>query len=275
MKLSYVIFSIFTIIILFFSLYWFLNLENEDMNSMVYTPVKWRIKKREIKSRLFSTPILLYHNIDGKGVFSLPSKTLSSQFEMFIDKKINVISLEQLVKRIEIPKPFNQKAIAITFDDGFPSMYHQLLPLASKFGYPITLFVYIDFIFTKSKRNLTWELLRKMEKKGISIECHTISHPDLNEISKENTPESKRKLFEEIYLSKRIIELYMKKNVKYFAFPYGRYSLKIIELCQFAGYQRVFSTDYGSNIITRDNYCLKRTHVKNTFPLRLIEKFVK
>ena len=61
----------------------------------------------------------------------------------------------------------------------------------------------------------------------------------------------------------------------FFAFPYGRYNLKLIDLCMLAGYRRVFSTDYGSNIITRDNYSLSRQHVKRGFTLQFIERFLR
>lgn len=233
------------------------------------------VKGNESINRFVTTPILLYHNIDGEGIYSLQLDTLKSHFELFKNSNIRIIELSDLVSILENPHPFPEKAIAISFDDGFLSMYTKLLPLISEYGYPTTLFVYTDNIYHRAKRNLTWKHLRELEQNGIRVECHSISHADLDALSKEGTREARKKLFEEIYLSKRIIELYLKKRIKYFAFPYGRYNIEIIGLCKDSGYERVFSTDFGSNVITRDNYCLRRTHIKRTHQLRYIEALVK
>jgi peptidoglycan/xylan/chitin deacetylase (PgdA/CDA1 family) len=242
---------------------------------IVHRGIKWNLKQREIKSRLLAIPILLYHNIDGPGVFSLQLEKLRSHFQFLRDNNIKVIRLSELIERSENPMPFKEKAVVITFDDGFFSMHSKLLPLVKEFGYPVTLFVYVDNIYTKAKKSLTWDQLKELEKNGIDIECHSVSHADLLRLSNQNTMSSKRQLFEEIYLSKRIMELYLPKKIRYFAFPYGRYDLKIIDMCASSGYRRVFSTDYGSNIITRNNYCLRRRHIKRNTNLKLIEDIIK
>lgn len=235
----------------------------------------WVQKEREIQSRLLSIPIILYHNINGAGVFSIDSDMLRSHFRVLKERKVRVIALSELTERIDSPRPFTDKTLVITFDDGFFSMYSELLPLVEEYKYPVTLFVYVDFIFTRAKKFLTWDRLKEMEAHGINIQSHSVSHPDLTELSAVDTKQNRRKLYNEIYLSKRIIELYMDKEIDFFAFPYGRYDLNLIELCQYAGYKRVFSTDYGSNILTRDNYSLRRQHIKKTFSLRFFDRLVR
>ena len=66
----------------------------------------------------------------------------------------------------------------------------------------------------------------------------------------------------------------MNKKIDMFAYPYGKYDLSIIDLTVKAGYRRAFSTDYGSNIITRDNFCLRRQHIKNSYTLNYIESII-
>lgn len=244
-------------------------------NLFSYGTPLWIQKEREIQSRLLSIPIILYHNINGSGPFSIDAENLRSHFQVLKERKVRVISLSELAERLDRPRPFTEKAVVITFDDGFYSMYSELLPLVMEYSYPVTLFVYVDFIYTRAKKFLTWDLLKKMEAHGINIQSHSITHPDLTELSADDTPLNRRKLFNEIYLSKRIIELYMDKQIDFFAFPYGRYDLNLVQLCQYAGYKRVFSTDYGSNILTRDNYSLRRQHIKKSFSLRFIDRLVR
>jgi peptidoglycan/xylan/chitin deacetylase (PgdA/CDA1 family) len=236
---------------------------------------RWIEKEQEARSRLLSIPILLYHNIDGRGPFSITTQDLAAHFDLLRQARVSVISASELVSRLEKPVPFKDKAAVVTFDDGFYSMYTRLLPLIAEYGYPVTLFVYTDFIYRRGSAVLTWEKLKEMDSRGIDIQCHSKSHADLTELTSSDDPWAKKKLYEELYLSRRVIELYLDKKVEFFAFPYGRYDLHAIHLCFLAGYRRVFSTDYGSNIITRDNYSLRRQHIKSTYPLSFIERLVR
>lgn len=254
--------------------YSLLDLNRNEAESVIGQEVRWEVKEKESGSRFSSVPILLYHDIDGKGIYSLSKETLRIHFQFLRDNNIKVIKLSELIKNLENPASFHDKVIVISFDDGFFSMYTKLLPMVKEFGYPITLFVYTDNIYSKANHNITWSKLRKMEKSGIQVECHSMSHADLEELSSGKSEVVQKKMFQEIYLSKRIIELYMNKTVEYFAFPYGRYNLKLIDYCRFSGYRRVFSTAYRSNIITRDNYCLGRGHIKNNYSLDLIKKII-
>lgn len=272
-KISAII--LFTCFFVAVSLVYFLVYKGEiTIQPLKDDQISWRIKEAEMESRNMALPILLYHNIDGKGVFSIDSDVLKYQFEFLKKNKIRVIKLSDFIQKLENPSPFKERTVAITFDDGFFSMYSRLLPLSREFNYPVTLFVYTNNIYQKAQKSLTWEHLKELDRKDIDIECHSMSHADLPEVYNEDSPESKMKLFEEIYLSKRIMELYLEKKIRYFAFPYGRYSLSLLRLCQYAGYERVFSTDYGSNIITRNNYSLRRRHIKRDYPFTVIEKIV-
>jgi peptidoglycan/xylan/chitin deacetylase (PgdA/CDA1 family) len=237
--------------------------------------MSWLYKNREASSRLLAIPILLYHNIDGKGPFSIDEATLRQHFQLIRDRGIRVIPLRELIQRLENPVPYQEKVIVITFDDGYGAMYSKLLPLVREFGYPVTLFVYRDIVSRKSTKNLTWDKLRMMDRAGIDIQAHSVNHKDLVELSKKNDQAGRKSLYEELYLSKRLIELYLNKQVEYYAFPFGRYNLHVIDLAVNSGYRRVFSTDYGSNVITRDNYCLRRQHIKNTYSLNYIDNLIR
>ncbi|HNX60022.1 MAG TPA: polysaccharide deacetylase family protein, partial [Spirochaetota bacterium] len=138
-----------------------------------------RVKENEAVSRLLEVPIILYHDIDGKGAFSITSKQLREQFAYFRDHGITVVPLSDLIDRLENPRPYDGRVIVITFDDGYKNMYLKLLPIVKEFGYPVTLFVYTDFVNDKGKKAIHWDELREMQRNGIDIQCHTKSHPDI------------------------------------------------------------------------------------------------
>ena len=236
--------------------------------------ITFESKKNAIRSRLLESPILLYHNIDGEGSYSIDSDTLRTQFQILRDENISVIPLAELVSRIENPSAFDKKVVVITFDDGYPSMYTKLLPIANEFKYPITLFVYTDFIHTRGEQPLGWKNLIEMDHGFIDIQSHSVSHTALAKISSQNGIDNGKKLFEEIYMSKRLLETYLEKEISFFSFPYGEYNQELMELCAKAGYRRVFSTDYGPNIITTDNFCLRRHHIKRDCSVELFKNII-
>ncbi len=247
----------------------------DDSGAFSRSTMVWLHKDRETRSRLLAIPILLYHNIDGKGPFSIDADVLRQHFQLIRERGIRVIPLRELVGRLEHPAPYRDRVIVITFDDGYGSMHSKLLPLVREFGYPVTLFVYADVISTRSSKNLTWDRARAMDRMGIDIQAHSISHADLAELSRQNDPESRKRLFEELYLARRLMELRMNKKIDFYAFPYGRYNLAVVDMALKAGYRRVFSTDYGSNVITRDNFCLRRQHIKSSYSIDYIETLVR
>jgi peptidoglycan/xylan/chitin deacetylase (PgdA/CDA1 family) len=247
---------------------------NAERTTMENGNERWSIKQKETFSRLLKVPIILYHEIDGKGPFSVSLKTLQSHFEYFKENNITIVPLSDLISRLDNPRPYEGRVLVLTFDDGYKNMYKKLLPLAREYNYPVTLFVYTDFVSEHGTKAITWEELREMQNGGIDIQCHTQSHPDLIKLAAKDTEESRSKLFRELYLSRKKIELKLGKPVDLLAFPFGYYDTKTIQLAQFAGYRKVFSTDEGSNPVSYNNYCLRRHHIKSTFSLDTISKII-
>jgi peptidoglycan/xylan/chitin deacetylase (PgdA/CDA1 family) len=247
---------------------------NAERTTMENANERWSIKQKETFSRLLKVPIILYHEIDGKGPFSVTFETLQSHFEYFKENNITIVPLSDLISRLDNPRPYEGRVLVITFDDGYKNMYKKLLPLNREYNYPITLFVYTDFVSEHGTKAITWDELREMQKGGIDIQCHTQSHADLVKLAVKDTEESRSKLFRELYLSRKKIELQLGKPVDLLAFPFGYYDTKTIQLAQFAGYRKVFSTDEGSNPVSYNNYCLRRHHIKNSFTLDTLSKII-
>lgn len=235
---------------------------------------KWTVKQKETFSRLLKVPIIFYHDIGGKGSYAVSEKAIREQFEWIRDNGIKVVPLEDLISRLENPKPYDGRVIVITFDDGYKSMYTKLLPLVREFGYPVTLFVYTDFVSEKGDKSITWDNLREMQKSGIDIQCHTQSHADLLKLSAKDTDDAREKMFREIYLSRKKIEQKLGKRVDLLAFPFGYYDNKTIQLAEYAGYKRVFSTDDGLNPVSYNNFCLRRHHIKRDYTIDTIARII-
>jgi hypothetical protein len=62
--------------------------------------------------------ILLYHNIDGKGPFSVDLDVLRGHFALLRDSGIRVISLADFVGRLGAASALDSRTVAISFDEG-------------------------------------------------------------------------------------------------------------------------------------------------------------
>ena len=68
--------------------------------------------------------------------------------------------------------------MVITIDDGWRATYDIAFPILKKYGYPATLFVYTQLI-TGGSKTLSWDQVRDMSTQGLDVQCHTISHRNL------------------------------------------------------------------------------------------------
>jgi peptidoglycan/xylan/chitin deacetylase (PgdA/CDA1 family) len=90
--------------------------------------------------------ILLYHHVDSD---TPPSTTISpsdfkAHLEYLRDNDFNVIPLDTMIDSLQKQQALPERAVAITFDDGYISIFEQAFPMLQEFGYPFTLFVSTD-----------------------------------------------------------------------------------------------------------------------------------
>jgi peptidoglycan/xylan/chitin deacetylase (PgdA/CDA1 family) len=154
----------------------------------------------------------------------------------------------------------------VTFDDAFKSIINNGVPVLEKAKTPFTLFIPAGQL----GKNPGWlkntghrdecdavssiEELLRIPSEIATFGSHTINHSDLSQITHEEA-------LTEIRDSKIILESNLKKEINYFSFPYGRYTFKIVECCNEAGYNQVFSTMPESPLAPLKKYVKGRIDV--------------
>jgi peptidoglycan/xylan/chitin deacetylase (PgdA/CDA1 family) len=179
-------------------------------------------------------PILTFHAIDDRpSVISFPLRLFDYGMGQLREGGFRTLSLLELVDHVRQGVPFPDRSFAITFDDGYQSVYEQAFPILQRYGFSATVFLTVG-----EKRNgidsdrlpsmcdrtmLSWGEIREMQRSGIEFGAHTVTHPDLTRLS--------LKLAEsEICDSKAIIEDALNGPVSSFAYPYGRYDNRCREI---------------------------------------------
>lgn len=128
-------------------------------------------------------PVLCYHNLNPTkpGSMNLTPARFESQIKWLKDNGFTIIPLKEAVdylqgKRDSLPP----KAVVVTADDGWKSVYTYMYPIVKKYQIPVTLFIYPQTIST-GKNAMTWDELKELQHTGLfDIQSHTYSHLTLS-----------------------------------------------------------------------------------------------
>lgn len=200
------------------------------------------------------TPILMYHHVkdhqtdddDIEKGLSIPLEQFSKQMIYLHENNYQTISLDDLFM------DDNENNIVLTFDDGYHDIYENAFPIMKKYNYTGTIFIITNYI--GEDRYLDLNEIRELKQAGWQIESHTLSHPNLANISQE---EEKNQISE----SKRIIEESVGNVVTFLSYPAGKYDDETIELTKKAGYRGAVTTNEGNSNNIEDIYKLNRERV--------------
>ena len=215
------------------------------------------------------TLVLCFHDINGNGRYSIQGKDFVTILDLF-KNRYHVISLKdwyglnQKGKKKHFRQNIAKKPyIVLTFDDGFPSLFSQVIPLLNHYNYGATFFIYLD---RHAAHSVFYKNLSELPDK-FEIGSHSFSHSLLRYNSE--------RLFEEIYLSRKKLEYLVKREVISWAWPYGRYSQKLLEQAENAGYLLQVSVD--STIIKADTSynSLARFTVQQPDPVKQVKEALK
>ena len=86
-----------------------------------------------------------------------------------------------------------------------------------------------------------------MRDEGVEIGCHTVSHPNLHDTHGKSPDAYETWLRDEIIGSKKLIERKLAIKCAVFAYPYGKYRPKVLDVIKEAGYEAAF-TVYGQRV---------------------------
>lgn len=164
--------------------------------------------------------ILTYHSLDTTGsVISMAPEVFREQMAWLAESGVQVVSLDRVREA--------QDSVALTFDDGFRNFFDHAMPVLECYRFPATVFAVSDFCggrndWPSQPRNtgipildlMRWDELEQIARAGISVGCHTATHPKLSSVSDEQ-------LERELSGSRSTIQQRIGAAVDTFAYPYG------------------------------------------------------
>jgi len=187
-------------------------------------------------------PILVYHSIRPYVESDTPRvrryvatpDTLESELTWLVQNGYSSVSFDDLVNHITAGAPLPAKPVILSFDDDWEGQYLYAFPLLKKYGFTATFYIWV--VVVGMKNHMTWDQIREMQKEGMKLGAHTITHPYLTRLRTEET------LRHEILGSKEIIEAQTGAAVTSLAYPFGQYDERVVEAARAAGFTSARST---------------------------------
>lgn len=174
-----------------------------------------------------SLPVLTYHAIDERpAVISTTPARFRRQIEELAGRGLAGISLARAFAHRERAGSFPPHSVALTFDDGYLSVFTEALPVLADHGFTATVFLTTGLVGLAADaaraRNpdidrdlLNWEQARELLRASFEIGSHSVGHPDLTRLA----PAARER---ELADAKAELQQRLQVSVECFAYPYGR-----------------------------------------------------
>jgi len=227
-------------------------------------------------------PVFMYHHIyplKGDRLTVTP-QVFEEQMKFLSANHYRALTFEELISVITGRLVLKERAVALTFDDGWLDNHTYAFPLLKKYGVKATAFLITNMTEEASieaarratlhkaaykkdevsiyNARLTWALAKEMSESGlVRFYSHTANHRDC-------IPLSEDELRAELAGSKTMIGKRMGAECPYLCWPYGRYDRRVAKAAKKAGYRALVTTAQGVADSQSDVYAIKRIGAKDS-----------
>jgi peptidoglycan/xylan/chitin deacetylase (PgdA/CDA1 family) len=189
-----------------------------------------------------------------------------SQLQAIKDARLPVISMRQFLDWKQAKADLPAESVLITIDDGWKATHTLAMGVLKEFGYPYTVFLYKNYIGVGG-RSLTRNEIRELAANGATLASHSVSHQNMSRRGGRSEADYDTWLRLELEESHRFLEETFGDTgavVKTFAFPYGIYSDRALELARAFGYEACFTVNGKKTTWDDDNMVIGRYVVHGT-----------
>ena len=225
-----------------------------------------------------SIPILLYHSITDREAgkfssFTLSPATFEAHLDLIMRRGHTVLSVSDLVEHIDSGGPLPERPVVITFDDGFLDLAEHAWPALAERRLPATAYVTTGFLDRpdQPRRPEHWgglplldaTALVDLDRAGLEIGAHSVSHPQLDCISPSAATAQVRD-------SKAALEALLRHPVDSFAYPFGHFDESVRQAVVGAGFTSACGVKNCLSSLTDDRFALARLTVRNDWDSELL-----
>lgn len=211
----------------------------------------------------------MYHNVVSDfrkpNQYAVTSKMLRGDFDILREKGYNVVGLNTVIKCCEQGVPLPERAVLITFDDGFLSAVRYAQPLLQEYGYTAVVAIVGEYAaYGKSNPAaggengvyMEWDDIEKADKSGVfewayhSDRFHHITkkRTGVQSVKGEDADSYRRLFIDDTLALKSKFALCGIEPLAY-AYPFGAFCDQSEEILEDLGVGVTFTCTYGLNRI--------------------------
>jgi peptidoglycan/xylan/chitin deacetylase (PgdA/CDA1 family) len=226
--------------------------------------------------------VLMYHKVNDipDNPTTVPIGRFGEQLAQLTELGYQPVDLDAVLDHYTLGVPLPDKALLISFDDGYRDILENALPLLQRYGFRAVIFVPVAYmeddtplphetrLIERGTRNptLDWGLVRELDASGVRVESHGIAHRPLAEVSLDEA-------VREIAVSKLKLEEQLGRPVRAYAYVKGseaHFHPVHESILKQAGYEIAFTTISRSNSPYTNPFRLGRYNVE-PYPSRTFE----
>lgn len=211
-------------------------------------------------------PVLLYHAVDDDppawiAPFTVTPRTFAEQLDAIVASGRTPVTAGEVVTALRGGEPLPQRAVAVTFDDGFLDFERNALPALAEHALPATLFVTTGALAPLNRSvlpnaaMLTLNQVAGLARAGVTIGAHTHFHEQLDTL----TPAAAAA---ELSRPKQILEDALGEEIDLFAYPHGYCDARVLALTRSAGYRGAFAVRNAFSCAHDDPFRIARLTVR-------------
>ncbi len=168
----------------------------------------------------------MYHSLDETdSVVSVRPDRFAEQLESVVAAGFRVVTLREAMDSRAESGRWPERALVVTFDDGYQNLHRWAAPALAKHGFAATVFLVSGHMGGSNdwaappadlghQPMLTWEEATELMEAGWEIGAHTVTHPDLRSLPLAAVKQEMRD-------SRASIQDRLGRTVDTFAYPFG------------------------------------------------------
>jgi peptidoglycan/xylan/chitin deacetylase (PgdA/CDA1 family) len=233
------------------------------------TPILLPTPDAEAKNRVIRLPILMYHYVEPwptdagelrRGLTVRP-EDFAAQIQYLHEHGYLTVSLYDLAYSLALGQPLPERAVVLTFDDGYRSLLDYAAPTLKTYGYTGTVFVITELMDREFERYLTWPQAESLYAQGWKIEPHTKTHAEL-------AGQDRDFQVYQMLGSAQTVQAHIGVMPRFFAYPAGKYDDLTVQLAREMNLWGAVTVEFGRVHSLASRYTLQRVRVDGRGTLR-------